>query len=157
MACGGGTDTEEAGGDGVETIVRKDGRYYYGDVECFDVDDAYRRFRDDYHKELGKRAYQRLGRVGSRKERVKFSGTFYERQPECPIVHTGVVPVWHLGIIAGSYCRMLRGWDIPGGMDDEQLERWLEWAFAQGSGALRLTGRKSGVGRTSKRLNKRYK
>ena len=137
----------------MEQITKVDGKYYYGKTFCRDISEAYRLFRNDYHRSLGKRVYRRLDKA-PRQERVHGYG----------FVSSGAswdgdrrrVPVRLLGLVCGSYCRMLGGWDVPCSTEDE-FEQWFEWAFSKGSGALRLAGRKEKAGRTSKRLNARYR
>lgn len=141
----------------MEQIVKRDGKIYYGSVECLNADDAYRKFRDDYNVALGKRYYQRLGRLGARKERVHGFGFVYDGEPDLPGVTGGLVPTRLLGIAAGAYCRMLGSWDIPGGMDEDEFWLWFQWAFRKNGGAVRLVGRKDKAGRTSKILSKRFK
>ena len=141
----------------MEQIVRKDGKFYYGSVGCLNADDAYRRFRDDYNKSLGKAYYQRLGRLGGRKERVHGFGFVYDREPVCDYDSGGRIPTRLLGISAGAYCRMLGGWDIPGGMDEDAFWEWFGWVFRKDSGCVSLVGRKDKAGRTSKLQNKRFK
>lgn len=143
----------------MEQIVRRDGRIYYGEQLCEDADDAYCRFRYDYHRSLGKRAYHRLNRLGQREERVHgygfvFTHPVYFRRNDggaCKPVNSRL-----LGLVEGAYCRGVGAWDIP--CDNElEFERWFDWAFSKGSGAIRLVGRKDKAGRTSKRLKARYR
>ena len=143
----------------MEQIVRRDGQIYYGERRCIDADDAYRRFRDDYHRSLGRIAYERLNRIGQREERVHGYGFVYQSEVDFGGMDGGAVgkvPVRILGIVAGAYCRGVGAWDIPC-ESDEEFERWFEWAFARGSGVLRLVGRNDRAGRSSKRNNVRYR
>ena len=141
----------------MEQIVRKNRVYYYGEVECFNVDDAYWRWREDYHKKLGRAVYRRLGRVGTRKERVHGWGFVYDKEPVLSGVPGELVPTRLLGLIQGSYCRMFGAWDLPGGVGDDEFDEWVEWALSERTRAVRMIGRKQKVGRTSKRLKKRYR
>lgn len=143
----------------MEQIVRRDGRIYYGERVCRDADDAYCRFRNEYHESLGKRAYYRLNRIGQRKERIHGYGFVLGEPLRNPEAETGGgrrVPVRLLGLVAGSYCRILGGWDIPD-LDEQEFDRWFDWAFSEGSGALMLVGRKDKSGRTDKKLNKAFR
>lgn len=141
----------------MEQITKRDGRYYYGQHECSGIDDVYRRFRHDYHESLGKEAFKRLNRLGSRRERVHEFGFVFDDGPVNVGVLHGLVPTRLLGLSAGSYCRMLGGWDIPGGMDDEQVEKWIDWVFSKDSKCLRLVGMNQKAGRTDSKINKRYR
>lgn len=122
----------------MEQITKVDGKFYYGIKQCYNADDAYCRFRDSYHDSIGRVAFKRLSRLGSRRERVHGYGFVFRDNGGDPGRYSGTVRVRLLGLLCGSYCRMLGGWDIPGGMDDEQFEPWLDWAFSSGSGALKL-------------------
>lgn len=141
----------------MEKVVRIDGRIYYGREICSDVDHAYRLLRDDYHRELGKAVYRRLNRLGRRKERVHGFGYVFEPGTSFPDFPKRLVPARLLGIAAGAYCRSVDGRDLPCGMGDDEFWQWVDWAFRKGAGIVRLVGRKEGYGRTSKRLNKRFR
>ena len=148
----------------MEQIERRDGILYYGGKVCVNPDDAYKRFRDDYNASLGKRYYQRLGRLGSRKERVHGFGFVFDNRGNETQCKTGVhniqksiYPTRLLGISAGAYCRMLGGWDIQCGDDEEEFWRLFDRIFTKGSGMIRLTGRRDKAGRTSKMLKKRFR
>ncbi len=142
----------------MEQIIRKDGQIYYGDILCRNADDAYGYFREDYHAQLGKRVYRRLNRVGQREERVHefgfcFAGGGYA-------VHNdfyGRIDTRLLGLVCGSYCRMLGGWDVPREIGESEFEQWYDVLFSEGSRGLRLVGRNTKAGRTSKMLRKRYR
>ena len=136
----------------MEQVTKWDGEYYYGDKHFYNIDDAYRRFRDDYHRSLGKRNFRRLDSP-DRRERVHGYGFEFDVEWDGD---RNRVPVRLLGLVCGAYCRMLGGWDIPCS-SEEEYERWFDWAFSRGSGALKLVGRKDKAGRTSKRLKTRYK
>ena len=140
----------------MEQIVRREGKLYYGDILCRNAEEAYDRFRRDYHRSIGKAVYRRLDRYGHRVERVHGFG-FYRDEPYRPTheIPNIKVPYVLLGLIGTSYVRMIERKDIP--VDDEALDDWLEVALTKGSGLLRLTGRKSRTGRTSKRLKRRYR
>lgn len=141
----------------MEQIERINGILFYGKDQCKDVEELYRRFREDYHRSIGRAAYKRLNRIGSRHERVHESGLIFSERRHNPIgVSERMVPVRFLGLISGAYCKVLCGWDLPEGTEEE-LEQWIDWAFSKGSGALRIVGKNLKTGRTSDRLNKRYR
>jgi len=143
----------------MEQIVRRDGQIYYGERRCESADDAYCRFRDDYHRALGRRAYDRLNRFGRREERVHGYGFVHSAEVDRGGMDGRTdrkVPVRILGLVEGAYCRGVGAWDIPC-ESEEEFDRWFEWAFSRGSGVLRLVGRKDKAGRTSKRLKARYR
>lgn len=134
--------------------------FYYGGEPCGDADGAYERFRDDYHRWLGKRVYRRLNRVGQREERVHEYGFCFAGGIGRPSFYDdsfGKLDTRLLGLVCGSYCRMLGGWSVPCGIDEPGFYDLLDWALSSGSGATRLLGRNTGVGRTNKMINKRYR
>lgn len=144
----------------MEQIVRKDGQIFYGRIQCLDADEAYCLFRDDYHRSIGKRASYKLDRLGQREERIHGYGFSFshpvslgadDRRP------SKATPVRLLGIVDISYYRIVGCWEWPDNLSEQEFERWLDWAFTKGSGALRLIGKKDKAGRTSKRLKTRYR
>ncbi len=140
----------------MEQITRKDGRIYYGQRKCEDADDAYRRFRNDYHESVGRKAFFRLDRLGQRMERVHGFGFDFDG-PVLPVKeHYGKTKYRLLGLVDISYCRLVGLWDMPE-LGDGEWERWLDWAFSRNSGALSLVGRNDKSGRTARRLNARYR
>lgn len=157
MACRGGAQEEEAGGDRVVQITKEDGTFYYGAIRCGDADDAYRRFRDEHNKSVGKCAFKRLNRLGSRVERIHGYGIVFKEQAGNPGFDYKQIPVRLMGLVCGSYGRMLGRWNIPGEVDDDNFDGWFEWVFGKGSGCLRLERTKEKVGRTSRRLNKHFR
>lgn len=139
----------------MEQIIKKDGQIFYGKEKCLDAESAYCKFREDYHASIGRKAFLRLNRLGSRQERIHgFGFSFSSAVP--PFVSDTRVPYRILGLVGISYCRIVGGWDIPCRTEDE-FERWLDWAFSRGSGTLRLVGKNDKSGRTSNRLNARYR
>lgn len=142
----------------MEQITRKEDGIYYGNKLCRDADEAYELFRNDYHEWLGKRAYRRLNRVGSRKERVHGFGFCFDGGIERPAFYHDVhrrVDTRLLGLVCGSYCRKLGGWDIPDCVGDVEYDEWIDWALSDRSGAIRLVG-KTKVGRTSEIAKKKF-
>ena len=141
----------------MEQITRRDGVFYYGDAACRDADDAYCRFRDDYHRAVGRKAFERLNRLGQRVERIHrkglvFSGEIKADHPLFPRRVAGRL----LGLVGTSYCRIIGGWDVHCGTDEE-FDRWLDWALSEEHWAVRMVGKKDKAGRTSKRLKARYR
>lgn len=139
----------------MEQIIRKDGVYRYGGKECESVDEAYRMFREDYHGSIGRKAFSRLDRLGQRRERMHGKGfCFCEADRRFLEEKFRGFPkrrCYLLGLVGISYC-----WigDVP---DIDDAEDWLDWAFMKGSGGMSYAGKKDKVGRTSKRIRKRYK
>lgn len=142
----------------MEDITRRDGKFYYGEQECDSVDDAYLRFRMDYHDSLGRDAFRRLDRLGQRRERIHGYGFELPGREKLDSEFFGFGRTRYriLGLVGISYCRIVGLWDMPE-LDDEQFDRWFDWAFSKGSNGLVLVGRKDRSGRTSKRLKTRYK
>ena len=139
----------------MEQIVKLDGIFYYGEQACDDADEVYRRFRDEYNAGVGRAAYKRLSRLGSRKERVHEFGFIFDMPKEVP-VGAERKTVTLLGLVAGSYCWMLDGREIPGDTE-EAVGDWIDIAFQKGSGLISKTGKTKGSGRKSKRLRTRYR
>ena len=142
----------------MEKIDKKDGVYYYGDVQCVSSSDAYQRFRDDYHRLLGKAVHLRLNRVGSRKERYHDFGFCFSK--DVVLNDFGCsgkrFPYRLLGLVCSSYCWTMNCTDMPQ-LSDDDLWEWLDWAFSKGSHALRQLGKKDGVGRNARNIRKRYR
>lgn len=146
----------------MEQIVKQDGIYRYGDRRCVNVDEAYRLFRDDYHKSLGKAVYHRLDRFGQRKERVHGFGFiypyFYGIDGE-GFEHLHRVRCRLLGMAHISYVWIIGKWDMEQ-VDDDQYERWMDWALSgtHHRRALVMDNKAaSKSGRTNKRLKARYR
>ena len=140
----------------MEQITRQDGIIYYGSRRCETSDEAYLRFRNDYHKSIGRVSFKRLNRLGSRKERVHGFGFVFKTVPDFSDITPKKIPVYLLGIMAGAYCKCMSGEYIPDGTDEE-IEHWIDWAFCSETKALRLVGKKQKTGRTSKRLKTRFR
>ena len=144
----------------MEQITRRYGIYYYGEKICKNADDAYERFRDDYHRLLGKSVFRRLD-MSSRKERVHgfhcYYDKEYEKQLEQEFAQDEIrVPAYLLGINVISYCYSVNIEDCPD-YEEEKFFRWLDWALLNYGTVIKLKNRKSGTGRTSKRLKARYR
>lgn len=142
----------------MEQIIRKDGRIFYGEIRCSDADDAYCRFRADYHASIGREAFLRLNRLGQRTERIHGYG-FDFVQEQIPVRReVGRIKAYMLGLVGTSYCRGVGRWDLPcEALDDDSAWEFIDWIFSRRSGALRTVGIKDKSGRTSKRLNTRYR
>jgi hypothetical protein len=139
----------------MEKIERRDGVIYYGSKKCSSADEAYLLFRSSYHESIGRTAYLRLNRLGSRKERVHGFGFVFD-EPRRSQEDVRRVPMYLLGIVAGAYCRMLDGRYIPDGTDKD-IESWFDRVFEKGSGLTYLIGLRQKTGRTSKRLKTRFR
>ena len=141
----------------MEQITRRDGIYYYGDERCAGVEQVYERFREDYHSSVGRKAFQRLDRIGQRTERIHgFGYCFADERGGDEFRRYGKVRYRMGGLVGISYSRILGLYDYAHIPDDE-FEAWLDWAFTRGRGVLRLVGRRKNTGRTSKRLKTRYR
>lgn len=143
----------------MEEITRKNGVYFYGDRRCSGADEAYERYRRDYHAAVGRDAFRRLDRLGQRTERVHGYGFAYagnRSDQDDEFRRYGKIRYRMVGMLGISYCRIIGLYDY-GDIPDEVFERWFDWAFSRGSGALKLVGRKQKTGRTSKRLKTRFK
>ena len=144
----------------MEQITKRDNVYLYGGRPCRDAEEAYGRLRDDYHRSLGRVAYKRLDRLGSRQERVHGYGFVFsgQRARDLELFGTGRderIPVRIIGLVAGSYGRILGGWDIHCG--DEEFDDWFDYIFRKGGDNLKTVGKRQKTGRTSKRLKRRYR
>ena len=111
----------------MEQITRRDGQIFYGEKRCMDADDAYCRFRADYHASVGREAFLRLNRLGQRAERIHGFGFDFARKPAIPAGISGRLVVRDLGLVGISYCKMLGSRDIPCRTEDE-FERIFDWA-----------------------------
>jgi len=143
-------------GTRMEQITKRNGIYYYGESKCVDADDAYRRFRADYHASIGRSAFLRLDRLGQRMERVHGFGFEFLHRVLPPVGCGGKTRCRFLGLVHLSYCRLVGLWDYSD-IPEEKFDEWFDWAFSRGSGALRTLGKNRKVGRTSKTLKKRYR
>lgn len=141
----------------MEKIEKRKDTFYYGDKACSNAGEAYGLFREDYHKELGKRVYRRLNRVGQREERVHGFGSYYPVKYSDELAekygNTGRVRSYLMGIVDISYCRMVGIWDMPDISDDE-CDAYLDWLVDRKSNALYLVGRNVKTGRTATRKKK---
>ncbi len=141
----------------MEQIVRSNNALWYGERRCGSADEAYRLFRDDYHRELGKSVYMRLDRLGQRRERLHSFGFVFEKTqepkgPEC----VGEFRCRLLGMLDIGYVRTIGLWDYCD-VSDDAFEDWLDWVFSRGNGHLHTDGIRDRVGRTSRRLRTRYR
>lgn len=140
----------------MEKITKRDGIYYYGERRCSGADDVYRHFRDGYHASLGRAAYRRLGRLGSRTERVHEFGFVLDRpSSRVDADGHGKLRLTLLGLVCGSYCWIAS--EIPQEMTEAEQMSWIEWALTKGSGGVWKTGKAKGSGRKDRRINRRYR
>lgn len=139
----------------MEKITKSNGKWFYGERECRDVDDLYGLFRNEYHNSIGKAVRLRLNRIGYRKERVHGFGFVFSEQPR---VHKKYRRVGYrmLGLVDVCYCRMIAVSDVNCD-NEEEFDEWFDYAFSQGSGALRLEGRNEKTGRTAKKRRETIK
>lgn len=141
----------------MEQITRRNGVIYYGEQQCVDIEDAYKRFRRDYHDGLGREVYKRLDRIGRREERIHGFGFIFDKSLDFGNDFSGCARVpYRMALVGMFYCRFIGIEDIQN-VPEDRYEDWFDWAFSKGSGALRLVGRKDGSGRTSKRLKTKYR
>lgn len=142
----------------MEQISKRDGKYFYGQQQCKSIDDAYGRFRDEYHKSLGRDATRRLNQLGQRSERLHGYGFVFpdEVQPNERFRVRGTTCCYILGLIGISYVRTIGIWDY-GDVPDEDFDAWLDFVYRRGNRGLRTLGKGDKVGRTSTRLKKRYR
>lgn len=142
----------------MEQITRRDGTVYYGNRRCGSIDEAYLMFRSDYHRSLGRDVHRRLDRLGQRTERIHGYGFVFEGGNSFGDMYRslGRTRCRIMGLVGISYVRSVGLWDCPD-IPDGEFERWLDWAFARGSGALTTVGTRDRVGRTSRRLRTRYR
>lgn len=140
----------------MEQITRHDGKYYYGKQVCTDSNDAYCRFRDDYHASLGKRVYRRLNSP-EREERIHGFHIYFSESVQSSLdAEFGKpdkrIPYRLLGLVGISYCRGLSGADTPE-LEEDVYERWFDWFLLHGNEIMYQVGLNDRAGRTSK--NKR--
>jgi len=146
----------------MEQIRKEDGVYYYGNSACQTVDEAYQRFREEYHKSLGKQFYYRLNQLGRRTERLNGFGFVRSKGIQPPewykagVVPCGRVPYYILGLVGIHYCRITGARFFPD-TDEDRFWELFEWAFTRGSGVLKRVGTRDNAGRKSKILKKRYR
>ena len=141
----------------MEQVTKKDGVLYYGEQRCGTIDDVYRRFRDEYNSLVGRAAYKRLSRVGSRSERIhEFGFVFDTPSDKDKGLPWGKHTLKLLGLVCGSYI-----WDLDASrfpdMEEQELMSVLDSILEKGSKMMRKTGKTVGSGRNDKRLNKRYR
>lgn len=161
MVARGGKEKESTGKCPMEKITKDAGVYYYCNQRCENADDAYRRFHDDYNRQVGKEFHLKLDYRWQRTERLHdnysyFSDKGYVQKLKDEFYGCPQVRYYLLGLVGISYHRLFSGNDIPD-FDDERFWRWIDWAFCKGSGAIKIKGRKDSFGRTSRNLNKRYR
>lgn len=140
----------------MEQIVRIGDSLYYGKILCSSPDKAYRLFREDYHKEIGKDANRRLNREGQRTDVIHWGGftlsePYYrllaDKWGGFPKVRSSVI-----GILHTSYCRTIECQEFDN-VDEDCIAELLDWVLSDKSKSLVLVNRKNGLGRTNKRHN----
>lgn len=136
----------------MEQIKKRDGCYFYGRQLCLNADDAYCKFRDDYHASLGKRVYRRLN-AKDRSERIHGFHVYFSRPIQEKLdAEFGQprqrIPYRMLGLVGVAYCRGLSGGDTPD-YDEEKYERWFDWFLSHGGKIMLRVGKNEKVGRTS--------
>lgn len=143
----------------MEQIARHNGIIYYGSVPCRTVDEAYRMFRNDYHKELGRQMCYRLN-SRARKERVHGYKSYYTsgRSRDLNEKFSGYqrVKCWQMGLVGLSYCHAIGCWYMPEFDSEDDLDDFIDWLLDANSNALQVIGRKNKTGRTGKQ-RKRYR
>ena len=138
----------------MEQITKIDGKYYYGNQVCTGPEDIYRRFRDDYNAGVGRAAYRRLSRLGSRKERVHEFGFVFDKPADKSKVQLDFrFRLSLLGLVCGSYCWIADCSFIP----EDCFDEWTDIILSKGSGLMWKTGKGVGTGRKDKRLNVKYR
>ena len=142
----------------MEQITKKDGVFYYGDQKCDNVEDAYLRFRREYHDSIGRKAFRRLDRLGQRRERIHGFGFCF---PEDDPIHRLSFSLPRrrcelLGLVGIHYFWMIHLSDLHD-LTEKEFDDYLDWALRKGSKALIFSGRRKKLGRTSKNLRKRFK
>lgn len=141
-------------------ITKRGEVLYYGEQACRDANEAYCRFRDDYHTSLGKRVFRRLN-MPNREERIHgfkcfFSlGFQFALDSEFGEPNTRI-PYRLLGIVGISYARCFDGNFFPD-YEDEKFARWLDWFLLHAGEIMYQIGKNDKSGRTSKRLKTRYR
>ena len=124
---------------------------------CIDADDAYSRFKEEYHKSLGKRNFRRLD-AKPRTTRITEVGVrfpeWYAKELSEEFGNLPRVPYVIEGLIGTSYCRMFGSDWFPeevAGFDDEKYERFIDWLLCAGMHNTKQISRRSGK---MKRFNK---
>lgn len=122
----------------MEQIVKKDGQLYYGTIQCKSVNDAYNAFRKDYHSSLGKAVYQRLDRLGQRKEYLHGYGFIFDSSSvsEWKPGERHRYNCYILDKVDLGYVRTIGCWDYPD-IKEEEFEKWLDWVYERGKGRMR--------------------
>lgn len=115
-----------------------DGTIWYGTVRCQSADEAYVRFRSEYHDSLGRRYYRRLN-VRQRVTRVTAVGInfpeWYREMLREEFGHLGRVRYVMLGLVGMSYYRMFGCRWLPEeveGYDEGKYGRFLDWLLCAG-------------------------
>ena len=144
----------------MEQITKRGTEYWYGEQRCKDADDCYKRFREGLYAKLGKSVYRHLN-VKYRQERIHGFHAYYTDAFKQSLERefgndSQRVPVFILGLSGISYTYAFNLEDCPD-YEEEKFYRWIDWALLNYGTVLKLKGRKSGRGRTSKRLKTKFR
>ena len=133
--------------------IRKDDiSYIYGDERLYSAEDVYAKLQKEYNNAKGRSAYNRLNRLGQRKERVHGTWSYYSQDYDFGNFPDVKIKGYFLGLIGTTYCKTIGAWDIPYEIDD--YEAWSDWIFRKGGKELRIVGTRLKVGRTAVRKKK---
>ena len=143
----------------MEKITKVGEKIDYGDKACRNVDAAYRLFREEYHRSLGKAVYRMLNRP-PRQERIHgHDSNLRDEEYETSngrYAETSRVKCRIMGIVDISYVYMVGIWDCPD-VDESEFDEYLDWLFDGRTRNLRIVGRGNQAGRTSDRNKVRFK
>lgn len=145
----------------MEEITRRSDVLYYGKEPCQDIDDAYRKFREDYNRAAGRQSFLRIDKVGQRVERGHGFGFNFSTKMQAPerlAYGDGRLPIRLLGILCTSYCWITGCWYYQE-ISDENFEFWFDGVFAKENLAstIKRCGLNQKTGRTAKRFRKTFK
>lgn len=134
--------------------MRNDGLLYYGNTVCQSPDEAYKLFREDYHKSIGRDANRKLNREGQRTDVLHWKG-FTLSKPYFEYLKSKwegfqTVRSSVIGILQTSYCRTVACEGLEK-VDDSSIDECLDWVLSDCSNVLVLVNRKNGLGRTNRK------
>ena len=134
-------------------IVKVGDGYLYDGEHLKTADDAYRKFRAEYNKSLGRVSYGMLGKREHRKERVHGSDLVFSEGHEFAEYPDIRIKAYFLGLAYECYCKTVGRWDIPYEIDD--MQSWYDWAFRKGGDVLKVKMTRNKTGRTREKLIRR--